>query len=281
MGILLCGCCFSNLTAKTNEILLIIADIISLFLFSLCFFIINWKEISIINLSLFILMLVLVIVCLILTFFLRCWRSSGVIKTVKREKGITIANADFALTIINLIACVIEEIVIMVSFNKRIIECDDDDDEDYINYFRILSQNNLNSIACSKENIKVKKEYYIAYLTLSYMELILILSICILSILKRRIINKVDDDIRVISPIGHFGREVVVVSPGQVIGMQNYNYYSQNMNFGHSNNYQKQYINPQQVNVTPHNSKTNQINNSLNIRDKSSVYSSSSRNSYV
>ena len=270
MGILLCGCCFSNLTAKTNEILLIIADIISLFLLSLCFFIINWKEISIINLSLFILMLVLVIVCLILTFFLRCWRSSGVIKTVKREKGITIANADFALTIINLITCVIEEIVIMVSFNKRIIECDDDDDEDYIN-----------SIACSKENIKVKKEYYIAYLTLSYMELILILSICILSILKRRIINKVDDDIRVISPIGHFGREVVVVSPGQVIGMQNYNYYSQNMNFGHSNNYQKQYINPQQVNVTPHNSKTNQINNSLNIRDKSSVYSSSSRNSYV
>ena len=110
------------------------------------------------------------------------------------------------------------------------------------------------------------------------MEFMLILSICILSILKRRIINKTDNDIpSVIEGMGQYGRQVIVVHPEQMGGMgyqNNYNY-CQNMNFGHRGNYgyYNQNINPQQVNVIPHNVQIN----GKNQLSKDKSYNSSFR----
>ena len=108
----------------------------------------------------------------------------------------------------------------------------------------------------------------------------LILSLCILSILKRRIINKVDDDLPpVISGMSPYGRQVIIVHPGNDMGMQNYNYYNnaynynnnynlQNMNFGKKKN--NPYIQAQNVNVVSSKIKNQSISSS---KDKS--YSSS------
>ena len=267
MGIICCGCCFQNLSAKTNELILIVANIFLLFLFSLSFFIVKWSEIHFLNLILFIVMLLIIICCLVFTFMLRCWRSSGKIKTTKREAGIKIVTAEFALSIVNLIICVIEEIIILATFSKLLVCGDDDDDDDRLpSYYRrrneITELNNLSE--CEEKRIAKNREYYIASVTLSYMDLMLILSLCILSILKRRIINKVDDDLPpVISGMNPYGRQVIIVHPGNEMGMQNYNdynynynynnnyYNSQNMNFGKKKKIPNtnQYVNPQNVNV--------------------------------
>lgn len=287
MGIICCGCCFQSLSAKTNELILIVADIFCLFLFCMCFFIIKWSEIHFLNLILFIVLLLILIVCLVFTFMLRCWRSSGKIKTTKREIGIKIVTAEFIITIINLIICVIEEIVVLITYAK-IMACDDDDDtyndrlQSY--YRRRLNKDEITELnelsQCKEKKAAKNREYYIANTTLSYMDLMLILSLCILSILKRRIINKVDDDLPpVISGMSPYGRQVIIVHPGNDMGMQNYNYYDnaynynnnynlQNMNFGKKKN--NPYIQAQNINVVSSKIKNQSISSS---KDKS--YSSS------
>ena len=293
MGLICCGCCFQNFSAKTNELILIFADFFCLFLFFMCFFLIKWSELSFLNLILFIAMLLILICCLIFTFMLRCWRSSGTIKTTKRETGIKIVTATFTLTIINLIICVIEEIVIIASFSK-IMTCKGDNNRDFLRdyYRRRLNRGNeiteLNEYSeCEEKRIAKDNEYYISYVTLSYTELMLILSLCILSILKKRIINKIDDNLPpVVAAMNPYGRQVIIVHPGEMgmgMGMQNYNdynnnynynynYNSQNLNFGKKKNNpnSNQYIQPQNVNVVSSKLKNQNFSSS---KDKS--YSSS------
>ena len=257
----------------------------------MCFILIKWGELSFLNLILFIAMLIILICSLVFTFMLRCWRSSGSIKTTKRQTGIKIVTAAFALTIINLIICVIEEIVIISSFSK-IMTCKDDTNEDFLMdfYRRRLNRGNeiteLNELSeCEEKRIAKDNEYYISYITLSYTELMLILSLCILSILKKRIIHKVDDNLPpVIAAMNPYGRQVIIVHPGEMgMGMQNYNdynnnynynfnYNSQNMNFGKKKNNpnSNQYIQPQNVNVV-----SSKIKNQSNSSSKDKSYSSS------
>jgi amino acid transporter len=292
MGIICCGCCFQNLSAKTNELILIFANFFCLFLFIISFLIIKFGEISFLNLILYIVMLLIIICCLVFTFMLRCWRSSGKIKTTKRETAIKVITAQFSITIINLIVCVIEEVVILVSFAKVLI-CDDDIIDEPLSGFYRRSLNKkgieeLNELSeCQEKRDAKNNEYYIAYVTLSYTELMLVLSLCILTILKRRIINKVDDDLPpVVTGMNPYGRQVIIVHPGNDMGMQNYNYYnndynynnnfnynSQNMNFGKKKKNQKsnQHINAQNINVVS--SKIKNPNVSSSSKDKS--YSSS------
>ena len=234
----------------------------------------SWGEISIINLILFILMLLILIICLVLIICLRCWRSSGAIKTNKRAKAITLVTTCFVLTIINLIVCVIEEVAILVSFSKRITSNSEDDDEfDQFSKFyrRISSEDSV------QKEIDINREYYISYITLTYMEFMSILSLCILSILKKRIIVKTDNDIQTIvrgMAIDPYGRQVVVVHPEQIIRMRYQNNY--NMNFGRSNYpYPLQNIDDQQVNIIPNNNQINVQKANYISKDKSN--SSSSR----
>lgn len=273
MGLLLCGCCFSSLSSKTNEIILIIANIIAGFFLCLSLYIIKWQNISKINLISFIIMLLIVLITLIFMILLRCWRSSGAIKTNKREIGKKIATAALALNIINLIVCIFEEIAILISLAKIAPKCLDDEDFNDLNYFRrILTRNQFSdSDECHKEKRNIDKQYSISYITLSYMEFMLLLSVCVLNILKRRIITKSDFDVQ------DMGREVVVVHQGPIYATPNNFYYSQNLNFGQNNinAYPNQYINPQQINVDPQNYQTNKTGKIARAKNKS--LSSSSR----
>lgn len=286
MGILLCGCCFTCLSAKANEIILIVAYIISEILLVMCLYIVKWLEIHIINLIMFIVMVVIILICLIFIIILRVWRSKNLIKTLKRSQGIKITTASSILSVICLIVCIFEEIVLMIYLNKKRVV--DNTNDDYYFYRRILYGNNPSSqtISNSKRDNSIDKEYYISYLTLSYMEFMLILSICIIYILKKRIINKSDYDVPYPSigqqvvvggPIDQYGRHIIVMQPGQVIDMQNGgNYYSQNLNFGQRNYYpnSNQYVVAQPVQVNRNNNR--QIQN--NINDKG--INSSNRNIY-
>jgi hypothetical protein len=277
MGVLLCGCCFSSFTAKTNEIILIIANVIAILLLCFCFKIIHWSEIYFINLVLFIAMLLLTLICLIFAILLRYWRGSNVIKTTKKETATKISTADFALTIICFIVCIVEEIEIIISFAKLKVECDiTDDEEDMIMYYRrrISTQRISNNIStCNEQNKRIDNEYYISYVTLSYIEIILIFSICIISILKKRIINKTDLNYPVMD-----GRQVIVV-PVQPMGMgmqNNYGYYPQNLNFASSNqvpySYSTRYMNQQQIGVSSSQNQSQNVSK-ISMRSKSDVSS--------
>ena len=272
MGLLLCGCCFTGFSAKTNEIILIIANVIASALLGLSLDIIKWNRISKINLIAFSLMYLIVITTFIFIVLLRCWRSSGQIKTTKKDNAIKIVTAAFVLNIINLFICVFEEIAIVVSLRKISPKCDDFEDD--LSYFlRILNLNVFSDLnECQREKKKFDKQYSISYLTLSYLEIMIILSICILNILKRRIINKTDYDVQ------NYGRQVVVVQPAQVVAIPNNYYYAQNLNFGqrYSNPYYaNQYIDARQVNVIPQQHQVNGVGQSMKNSNKS--YSSSSR----
>lgn len=276
MGLLLCGCCFSGFTAKTNEIILIISNVIAILLLCLCFKIIHWSEIYFINLVLFITMLLITLICLIFAILLRYWRGSNVIKTTKKETATKISTADFALSIICLIVCIIEEIAIIISFAKIKVDCVlKDDEEDMIMFYRrrISTQRISDDIsACNDKNERINNEYYISYVTLSYIEIILIISICIISILKKRIINKTDLNYPVMG-----GRQVVVI-PVQAMGMpNNYGYYPQNLNFASSNqipySYSSRYMNQQQIGVSSSDKNQSQNVSKISMRSKSDVSS--------
>lgn len=245
MGVIFCGCCFSGFSAKTNEIILIIANFVSLFLLFLCFRTIQWNDISNINLILFIAMLALVLICTIFIIILRIWRGQNVIKTTKKKAAIKIVNADFYFTLICLILCVVEEICILISFAKAIKGCEDKKDESYGSgglFLRrvasLLSQKSSleNDLLCEEKRKKANREYYISYVTLSYMELILFFSLCALSVLKKRVFDGTDIDVRTIPR----GGMVVIPMQGMGMGMgmempNNYDLYSNNMNYGLQN----------------------------------------------
>ena len=249
-----CGCCFNGCTARTNEIILIIANFISIFFLSWCFKSINWDDIYLINLILFIVIIVLIVICIILTILLRCWRSSNEIKTSKREISIKLSKVDLILTILCFVICIIEEIAFIINFFILKSECDPKkkDKAKSIYYRRFLSvkknekkekETNINCAVINNNN------YYIIYVTLSYIELILTISMCIISILKRRIINKTDLD----------GPEIevdqVVVVPIQQMGISSNIKYnnsprifplSNNIPYDYSSNYAN---NPHQIKI--------------------------------
>ena len=276
MGILFCGCCFSNFSSKTNEILLIVGDLISLIFLIASLSIIQWAEIDRINLIFFVGMFVLVLLCFIFSVLLRCWRSHGEINTNKRNTAISLCTTIMVFKFILLGACAIEEVLILSSFQKTTkTSCSSPD----IDYMPII----FRRLDCEETKIVKPKEYYISYMTLSYMEFILIFTICIIFTLKKRIVNKWDDNVPNVYPGGvvnnNYGRQVVVLHP-QEMGYQNNNYYSQNLNFARQMNgpynspyYNQNMNNPEQVKVS---SKYN-YNDPKKIKDKNVSYASSSR----
>ena len=105
---------------------------------------------------------------------------------------------------------------------------------------------------------RIDNEYSVSYLSLSYIELMFTLSICIVSILKRRIINKTDLDYPIAST-----RQVIVV-PVQPMGAMemannNYGYYPQNVNIVNQvpYSYSNRYMDPQQLRVSANEKSSN------------------------
>ena len=108
MVILCCfsGCFFYNLSSNILEIIGLIIQAISLGL--LIYLLLFNLEISpLVNFIFFFLMLIITIINIILSIFVKYWSSKGLIKTSKRNKGIYISTTCYLLSILNFIISII------------------------------------------------------------------------------------------------------------------------------------------------------------------------------
>ena len=222
------------------------------------------------------------------SIIIRYWRSKGLIKDVKKSKALAFATSCFALTIICLIICVIEEFAIIFGFYNADYLC-----KDYKGQYRSLERKlNILEIKNEKKRIlKINKndidcrdygpdydfrvvssgEYLIAYFSLSYLEIALILLIWLYYVLRRRILQGQDGPLPISggnipqAMYDQYGRQVVVVQPGDVVvmgGQQNIAMPAQYVYSGQYNNpnNMNQYANQNNYNMPNSQNIQNQIN---------------------
>ena len=298
MGILYCCCCccFNNLYTRTLEIISIIFHSIQTIFLLICFIVIKWSIIPVINLAMFILMMMIILTNLTFIIMLRYWRAKGIIKTTKRNLGINIATIGFALIIICLIICIIEDFLISYGFYTANYPCinykynNDQNNNDYyyngnIYYYKTRNSNreNIRNLSTDSDNdefcadketyyyagVISDEEYILSYFTLSYLEISSVLGIWIWFLLRRRIIQGLDRPSisstgQVLPAMYHqYGRQVVVVQPGDIVVMEGQQHVA--VPVGQNNQYIDPYFpykndNNNQINNLPQ-TQNNQINN--------------------
>lgn len=291
-----CCCCFNNLQSKTLEILAIVFQAISFIFLSCTLAIIKWSKIPVANLLLFILMFIINILIIIFTSFIRCWREKNLIKNAKKIIGQRLASTCFGLIIFCFILCVIEEFVISFGFSNVDYPCRNvnyNNPEKSSNYNYYYRKRNLgNDVDCNQvgpeydANVITDVEYYISYITFTYLELSFILGVWIWHVLRRRIIQGLDGPSP--TPVqsvmyDQYGRQVVVVQQGDVVIMdgqphiavpaqnQNNNQFNQSNNqFIQSNNQFNQshnqfnHFNSKQYNYKNNIGQSQNISNQIN-----------------
>ena len=169
-----CCCCgFSDQDGKFKalEIALIALHCLSIILLILCLAFISWDELNSTCLALFIVMLVLIVGKLIIASFIRHWGSSGLNKTTKKETVFCLCIFGVVLVVINFVICIIAETVTTSAFIKANFPCTDD--------LKKSLQNFEYKDECTKdEDFKIDVisigQYFLAYITFSYLELALI-----------------------------------------------------------------------------------------------------------
>lgn len=232
MGVCCCCvgmCCFNNAINRSLEIALIVLNSISFVLLLMCLIIIDWKIIYNSNLYIFIIMFIINLLILVFIILIRYWSSSTIIKTTKKDAGSNMCTISIILSIILLIGCSVEDIVLSISFNKVQYPC--------LNYSSPYNYNSYyyrrlgTDIDCEKvgsdynTNIITVGQYLIAYATINYTFLALILEISIWCILRTRILAGLDGpavNLHPVTPIyPSYGQAVVVIQqPGYPVQYQ-------------------------------------------------------------
>jgi hypothetical protein len=194
-------------------------------------------------------MLIIILINLTFIILLRYWRAKEIIKTSKRSIGINFTTIGFGLIIICLIICIIENILISYGFYTVNYPCvnykyEQNNNNYYYNgniyFYKAKNSNrenirNLSTDSDKDELCADKEKYYYAgvisdeeyilsYFSLSYLEISSVLGIWIWFLLRRRIIQGLDRP-SISSPgqgaiYNHYGRQVVVVQPGDVVAME-------------------------------------------------------------
>ena len=237
-----CGCCLNDLLSKTLEILLIVFYSIDIAFIIACLMIISWSKISYINLVIFILILLINVLCLVFIALIRIWRIKKTIQTTNKKKGILFSNISLIILIICLAISVIEEFLLSNGLSNADYPCKNKKTEknnnNYNQYIFKISFNNkilrnLKDVDCTEHgkyyyaNEINTEEYVISYFTFSILQIILFLSILIWIILKKRIFLGIDRPVSVSIEknqrkiYDQYGREVIVVNPGDVVIMGN------------------------------------------------------------
>ena len=226
----ICGAmCFNAAQTKTLEIALIILNSISFVLIILCLGIIKFNEMPKANLALFIIMLLINLAYLIFSIILRYWRAKNVIKEDKRSLGVSLSQAGLILGIVQFIFCLIEEIVFIIGCYRTNHPCYRNDEYyngNYHYYRRISSVDCFNKDSSYYIDVITWGQEFIAYITFSYLEIAIIFAIILFHLLKNRIQMKLDGppqvhiSPQVVDPYGApYGRDVIVVQPGDVVMM--------------------------------------------------------------
>ena len=137
-------------------------------------------------------MIVFTAACIIIAIFLRYWRFINTIKTDKKITGKWLCILSIIITTLHLVTCISEEVFISFS------------------------------------NLSNSLEYYVAYSTFSYLEIILIIKMMIWNTLKNRIITGLDGPVpvQVIPPPMPYpyGAQVIIIpQPNNAVMMPNQN----------------------------------------------------------
>ena len=239
MGIFCCcvGCCFSSGTSKSLEVLLIVIHSVSFALTLVCLIIMKWKEIYISNLIFFIIMLIISVICLLFSILIRYWRSEDLIKNSKRNIGTTLCTTSIVLVVIHFVLSVIEEIIFSISYNKVNYPCKSHDYSTYNSYYyrRLKSDYNCASLGSDYDTKIIPfYQYFIVYASITYLEVALILKMCVWYLLRTRVINGLDSPLD--NPItndpqvpqaNYPGRTVVVIQEHNMVQNSPYIYNQQ------------------------------------------------------
>ena len=214
------SCCFNSASTKQLQVALIVLNSISFVFLLLCMIFIQWKEIYSSNLYIFIIMLVMTILYLIFSILIRYWGSTGELKTTKKGTASCLSLFGLILTIIHFILCIVEEVIITISFNRADFPCYDYKDNNSRTrssvYRRAEYEAECKLYGSDYEaNVISIGEYYLAYITLSYLELALIFTLFLWSLLRQRIDAGLDGPVVDVVPAGvAYPQTVVVIQPG-------------------------------------------------------------------
>ena len=220
MGICCCcylgTCCFNQALTRSIEIAIIVLNSISVILLILCLVLINWKEIYSSNLYLFIVMLAISFICLLFSIIIRYFRYSGSVKSTKKSSASCLSIFGLILSIILLIICLVEEIIVTKSFREANFPCLGYNSNIYIPYYRRMEYD-ANCLLYGEDydrNVITPGQYFITYITISYLELGMIFLIALWCILRTRIVAGLDAPVIHPTNIGiPVQQRVIVVQP--------------------------------------------------------------------
>ena len=165
-------------------------------------------------------MLVITVIYLIFTILIRCWGVSGELKTTKKGTASCFSIIALILNIAHFILCIVEEVIITISFNRADFPCYDYKDNNSRTrssvYRRAEYEAECKLYGSDYEaNVISIGEYYLAYITLSYLELALIFTLFLWSLLRQRIDAGLDGPVVDVVPAGvAYPQAVVVIQPG-------------------------------------------------------------------
>ena len=199
----MCCCCFSynGYSSKCVDIALIVLNSISFILSLASLAIIKLDNLRGFSKVMIILLFLLTLSLLILSIIIRCWRSTGTIKTSAKSHGIKIANAGFALTIILFILCFVTDVTLALDFTKANYPCDNynsSDDNGMVWYRNLATKESINCQVYGKDYYTGAVgigQYLIAYFFISYTELAMLFCMFLWRNSKIRIEEDIDGPI--------------------------------------------------------------------------------------
>ena len=172
----MCCCCCGGLSGSDGmyralEMGLILLNCLSIILLILCLILISWDELNDSCLALFIVMLVFIVGKLIVASFLRYWGSTGENKTTKKNTVFGLCIFGVVLAAINFIICIVSETVTTKAFIDANFPCPD-------NVIDIAQDFEYAEDCLNDQDFKIDiisiGQYFLAYITFSYLELALI-----------------------------------------------------------------------------------------------------------
>ena len=209
------SCCFNSASTKQIQVTLLALNSIAFIMLFICMFVIHWKEIYSSNLYIFIVMLVMSFIYLLISILIRHWGSSGELKTTKKGTASCLSMFALVLSIIHFILCVVEEVILSISFNRAEYPCYDYDDDvstTRVPYYRRMYDPECVLLGSDYEaNVITRGEYYLSYFTFSYLEIYFMLTIFLWLILKQRIDGGLDGPVVNVVPAVTYPQAVVVI----------------------------------------------------------------------
>ena len=196
-------CCFSffSLTSENVDIVLMVVSGLSFYFSFLTLVIIKWKYIDKTSLGLMLIIFFLCTFLFFITTLIFHWRKKGIIKSSKKEAAKKLTSTGIIISVIIIVFCIISNIVFSADFSeanhpcsikyiyikKSVRNLSDDESDDELFDCSLYSDNRDIRIS-----IISTSQYFIAYFSLTLIEIAMIISILLWRSSNIRIITDID-----------------------------------------------------------------------------------------